>query len=97
MTALAEVQHTSTSAFISAVVLTSATDGTPGCLSLSSARPAGSIMAAMGHNAPLEGISTVFSGESILALSAMKSTPQNTITSASVFDARMLRSSESPT
>ena len=43
------------------------------------------------------GISTVFSGERILAVSAMKWTPQKTIASASVAAAWRERPSESPT
>ncbi len=43
------------------------------------------------------GISTVFSGERIAAVSAMKWTPQKTIASASVAAASRDRPSESPT
>ena len=43
------------------------------------------------------GISTVFSGERIFAVSAMKWTPQKTIASASVAAAWRDRPSESPT
>ena len=43
------------------------------------------------------GISTVFSGERIFAVSAMKWTPQKTIASASVAAAWRERPSESPT
>ena len=43
------------------------------------------------------GISTVFSGVRIFAVSAMKWTPQKTMTSASVAAASRERPSESPT
>ena len=45
----------------------------------------------------MSGSSTVFSGDSIDAVSAMKCTPQNAITSASVFAACCESPSESPT
>jgi len=54
-------------------------------------------MADMGHMASDSGRMTFFSGERILALSAMKSTPQKTITSASVRAAICASPSESPT
>ena len=47
--------------------------------------------------APRSGISTVFSGESTEAVSAMKWTPQKAITEASVSAAARDRPSESPT
>ena len=53
-------------------------------------------MAAMGQVALISERSTVFSGERMEALSAMKSTPQNTITSQSTVDAFCASSSESP-
>jgi len=43
-----------------------------------------------------DGISTVFSGLRIFAVSAMKRTPQKTMRSLSVFAAWRLNSSESP-
>ena len=45
----------------------------------------------------MSGSSTVFSGESTEAVSAMKCTPQKAITSASVFAACCESPSESPT
>ncbi len=54
---------------------------------MSSLSDSTSTMAAIGHLEFRFGWSTVFSGFSILALSAMKSTPQNTMTFAVVFDA----------
>lgn len=51
----------------------------------------------MEHTASGSGISTVLPGLRILAVSAMKDTPQNTMTSASVSDAAMERPRESPT
>ena len=47
--------------------------------------------------APRSAISTVLSGQRIEAVSAMKWTPQNSITSESVFAAWRERPSESPT
>jgi hypothetical protein len=49
------------------------------------------------HPASRSGMSTVFSGERILAVSAMKCTPQNTIVSASVAAACWESWRESPT
>ena len=54
-------------------------------------------MSAMGQPASVSGRRTVFSGERIFAVSAMKWTPQKTITSASVLAASMLSPRESPT
>ena len=55
------------------------------------------IDAASEQPARRSGISTVFSGERILAVSAMKWTPQKTIVLASVAAAWRERPSESPT
>ena len=55
------------------------------------------IDAASEQPAPRSGSSTVFSGEMIAAVSAMKWTPQKTIVEASVFAASRARPSESPT
>ena len=52
---------------------------------------------AIGQPARRSGISTVFAGDRILAVSAMKCTPQNTMTSAFVAAASCERPSESPT
>ncbi len=55
-------------------------------------------MSASEQPASRSGISTVFCGHRIDAVSAMKCTPQNTITSASVAAAALReRPSESPT
>ena len=54
-------------------------------------------MFAMGQPAFLSGRRTVFPGERIFAVSAMKWTPQKTMTSASVWAAWMLSPRESPT
>ncbi len=53
-------------------------------------------MSAMGHPARDSGIRTVFSGDRIAAVSAMKWTPQKRITRASVAAAERASSSESP-
>ncbi len=96
LTAFADVQQMSVSAFTSAVVLTYDTTGAPGCSALSSLRDSTSTMAAIGHLAFGFGCRTVLSGFSILADSAMKSTPQNTMTLASVFEACTESPYESP-
>ena len=54
-------------------------------------------MSAIGQPAEGTGWSTVEAGERILAVSAMKETPQKTMTGAPAFLALMLSSSESPT
>ena len=54
-------------------------------------------MSAMGQPAFRSGRRTVFPGERIFAVSAMKCTPQKTITSASVCGGLVLSPSESPT
>ncbi len=53
-------------------------------------------MSAIGQPASRRGSRTVFSGERIDALSAMKWTPQKTITSAGVFAASWESPRESP-
>ena len=55
------------------------------------------IDAASEQPASRSGMSTVFSGERIAAVSAMKCTPQKTIASASVLAASRESPSESPT
>ena len=55
------------------------------------------MLSASEQPASMSGSSTVFSGESTEAVSAMKCTPQKAITSASVFAACCDRASESPT
>ncbi len=59
-------------------------------------RPSTVTMSAIGQPARKSGMSTVFCGERILAVSAMKWTPQNRMTSASVVAAVRASSSESP-
>ena len=53
-------------------------------------------MSAIGQPASILGIITVLSGESIAALSAMKCTPQKTITLAGLSAAAWLKANESP-
>ena len=74
----------SDSAFTSAVELTYETTAAPGMLRLQAPQPVAGDE--VGHRAagPRSGISTVFPGERIFAVSAMKWTPQKTMTSASV-------------
>src|SRR5262249_26955869 len=80
-TALADVQQISDSALTAAEVLTSAPTGTPGYRCRSNRISAAVIDAASEHPAWGSGISTVFSGDRIFAVSAMKWTPASTITS----------------
>ena len=69
----------------------------PGCLAFQ-ARSCGAVIeSASEQPASGSGSSTVFSGERIEAVSAMKCTPQKTIVSASVAAACCERPSESPT
>ncbi len=95
-TAFDDVQHTSERAFTSAVEFTYATTAAPGCSALRRRSAVAVTKSAIGHPAFRSGISTVFSGESTLAVSAMKCTPQKTMTSASVAAASCDRPSESP-
>ena len=95
-TALPEVQQMSERAFTSAEELTYVTTTAPGCAFRYAARSAPVIMSAIGQPASSRGSRTVFSGERIAALSAMKWTPQKTITSAVVFAASCESPSESP-
>src|SRR5262249_24642211 len=96
-TALDDVQHTSVSAFTSAVVFTYETTTAPGWSAFQARRPAASIESASEQPALTSGINTVLSGLRILAVSAMKCTPQNTIVSASLAAAIRDSASESPT
>lgn len=91
------VQQMSTSAFTSAEVFTYATIGTPGKRSRNSRTSAPVMDSASEQPAFGSGMSTVLSGQVILAVSAMKWTPANTITSASVRAASRARPRESPT
>src|SRR2546427_642243 len=56
----------------------------PGCSSFQARSWAAVMLSAREHPASMSGMSTVRSGERILAVSAMKCTPQKTMTSASV-------------
>ena len=68
----------------------------PGCSALNARSWSAVIMSAMGQPALGCGRSTCLSGERIEALSAMKCTPQKTMMSASVWEALIESSSESP-
>ena len=73
------------------------TASAPGCLAFH-ARSCGAVIeSASEQPASGSGSSTVLSGERIEAVSAMKCTPQNAITSASVRAACCESASESPT
>jgi N-acyl-D-aspartate/D-glutamate deacylase len=85
------------SALISAVVLTYITVIAPGCFACHARSSSGVIESASEQPASRSGIRTVLSGESTDAVSAMKCTPQNATTPASVAAACRLRPSESPT
>jgi hypothetical protein len=96
-TAFEDVQQMSDSAFTAALVFTYATTTAPGC-SAFQARTCSAVMpAASEQPAPRSGRSTVLSGDRILAVSAMKWTPQKTIVSASVAAACRDSARESPT
>jgi len=82
---------------ISAVVLTYMTVIAPGCFACQARSSSAVIESASEQPASRSGISTVFSGERIDAVSAMKCTPQKAITPAAVAAACWLRPSESPT
>ena len=82
---------------ISAVVLTYMTVIAPGCLACQARSWSGVIESASEQPASRSGISTVFSGERIEAVSAMKCTPQKAIVVASVAAPWRERPSESPT
>jgi hypothetical protein len=86
----------SDSAFTSAEVFTYVTTGAPGYRCRSSRTSAPVIEDAREHPASRSGIRTVFSGLRIFAVSAMKWTPANTITSASDEAPFCASASESP-
>ena len=65
------------------------TTGTPGCCSFEPANIGAGDPVGQGATRPRSGISTVFSGLMILAVSAMKWTPARTMTSASVSNASL--------
>src|SRR3954454_6818978 len=96
-TALDEGTQESVSAFTSAVVFTYITTIAPGCCAFQARNCSALIESASEQPAPMSGSSTVFSGESTDAVSAMKCTPQNAMTGASVAAACWERPSESPT
>ncbi len=96
-TALEEVQQISDSAFTAAEVLTYATTIPPGCSSRHFRTSAAVMVSAREQPAARSGNRTVRSGASSFAVSAMKWTPQNTITSASLRAANRDRARESPT
>ena len=96
-TAFDEVQQMSVSAFTAAVVLTYETTSASGCSAFHSASCSALMESASEHPASASGMRTVFSGERILADSAMKCTPQNTIVEASTVAARRASARESPT
>ena len=85
------------SAFTSAVVFTYDTTTAPGCSLFQRRKESASIDDASEQPARRSGISTVFSGLRIAAVSAMKWTPQKRIVEASVEAACLDRPSESPT
>ncbi len=95
-TALDDVQQMSVSALTSAVVFTYDTTRAPGCSAFQARNWAASIESASEQPARASGISTVFSGARIFAVSAMKCTPQKTIAEASERAAIRLSASESP-
>ena len=94
-TALAEVQHTSVSAFTSADVLTYETTGTPGYFSYKSLTSLPVIEEDNEQPAFMSGNKTFLFGLINFAVSAMKWTPAITIISAEVFDASTARAKES--
>src|ERR671910_853488 len=93
---IAWVEQQSVSALTSAEVLTYMTTMAPGCWAFQERSWAASIDSESEQPAPRSAIRTVFSGERIEAVSAMKWTPQNSITEASVAAAWRERPSESP-
>jgi hypothetical protein len=79
------------------VVFTYITTTAPGCFAFHSRSCSAVIESASEQPAPRSGSSTVLPGDRIEAVSAMKWTPQNAITSAPVSAAWRDRPSESPT
>jgi hypothetical protein len=96
-TAFELVQQMSDSAFTSAVEFTYATTTASGSRAFSRRSESAVTKSAIGQPALRSGISTVFDGDRIFAVSAMKCTPQKTMTSAFVAAASCDRPSESPT
>ena len=95
LTAFAEVQHTSLSAFTSADVFTYDTTGTPGYFSFSILTSSPVMDEAKEQPASMSGIKTFLFGFISLAVSAIKWTPQRTIISAFVFAASNAKANES--
>ncbi|CAA0134003.1 Uncharacterised protein [Mycolicibacterium vanbaalenii] len=87
----------SVSAFTAAVVLTYETTTASGYSAFHARNSSAVIESASEHPARWSGISTVLAGERILAVSAMKCTPQNTIVSSGASAAMRDSASESPT
>ena len=94
--ALDEVQQISVRALTPTVVLTYETTVWPGYFALKAAKSFSSHDSASEHPASGQGISTFLSGQSTLAVSAMKCTPANRMMSASTDCALTERASESP-
>ena len=78
-------------------MLTYITTTAPGCLAFHARSCSAVMLSASEQPASRSGSSTVFSGERIDAVSAMKWTPQNAMTSSSAAAARIESPSESPT
>src|SRR5690606_9079584 len=93
-TAFDDVQQMSVSAFTSAVVFTYETTTAPGCSAFQERSCSPVIESAREQPARASGMSTVFSGARIFAVSAMKWTPQKTIVDASLAAAIRLSASE---
>src|ERR1700720_2975534 len=96
-TAFDDVQQMSVSALTAAVVFTYETTTAPGCSSFQACSSLAVIESASEQPARWSGISTVFSGLRIFAVSAMKCTPQNTMVSSGASAAIRDSASESPT
>jgi hypothetical protein len=88
---------TSLSALTSADVLTYETTTCPGRSSINRRKSSGGQLSASEHPASKSGNTTIFSEFKTLAVSAIKWTPQKTITSASVPCACLANPRESPT
>ena len=86
----------SDSAFTSAVELTYVTTAASGCFDLSRLSASPVTKSAIGQPALRSGMRTVLCGDKTLAVSAMKCTPQKTMTSAEVSAASCESPSESP-
>ena len=96
-TAFDEVQMRSLIAFTSALQLMYESTFAPGWASTNSWNSSGGQPSASEQPASRSGTTTIRSGFRIFAVSAMKWTPQNAITSRSTFVAAWASASESPT